>query len=836
MNLESSNSVLAERKESFEKSMAQLKSALKIAKSGKKDGVQKRARVDMAKDLADTIINEGYEIGNKEAHMIISVYKLADDGSGAYVGRASEVLEGIISRGVMPDTMIFNNIIDMFAKCRNSVNGNKMALHHLGRMKELGVIPDLLTYTSIITSSARLGKWNESISLLNEITTKHGIKPDRVIYTAVIKACSDSGRWREAILMLAKMKETGVPLDSAACNSAITACAVMAKWEAALKVFNFMKQESLEIDHYTYSALISAYDRGDQEHLIKDLYHEIMEITTNIKGADDETRNKFAAPLNTIIKYYARVGETASKGVEVYQRMIALEIARNEISYTTLITSLAKEKKHKLVVDLFKQVQKEIECDLIFLVANKAIAGSILHAAAYEKDWESVAYVLTLFTTVHRQHQKYRGGNEEAQIDAIDLFNLVLATACRTETYDVSRKIWILMETTGVPWNDESYTSMILAYKREGMWKEAMVLLDKWEEHSTISSSSKKVYSACISVLVESKKWQEALSVLDKMESKGVVPSEVTFNSAIEALDASEEYVRAELVFQSALRMEGVYSTWLLEETNNDDQGEFVTLDLHRLPVAVAKAAVRHVLSEMCTGRLAVANLVIITGRGRGTPSRFSSSTERGLMRSSVLDFLRRLGLPPEGLKNNAGRLIVRKTSLQRWFLEQERDDEEKRKMGTGAHGNLFLSVARAKKANLGDVRAVCPFSSATEPKIPADANKDTELEFQNTPSKCPAHSIAQAQGNQEDHKEKSGSTCPVHALENPSRSVETESKPKRVSFSRTQLQLEPTHVRCPAHEERQYSTNGKYSSHSDWVETEVERNQVLDSKCPARK
>ena len=38
MNLKSSNSVLAERKESFEKSMAQLKSALKIAKSGKKDG------------------------------------------------------------------------------------------------------------------------------------------------------------------------------------------------------------------------------------------------------------------------------------------------------------------------------------------------------------------------------------------------------------------------------------------------------------------------------------------------------------------------------------------------------------------------------------------------------------------------------------------------------------------------------------------------------------------------------------------------------------------------------------------------------------------------------
>ena len=69
----------------------------------------------------------------------------------------------------------------------------------------------------------------------------------------------------------------------------------------------------------------------------------------------------------------------------------------------------------------------------------------------------------------------------------------------------------------------------------------------------------------------------------------------------------------------------------------------------------------------------------------------------------------------------------ARNRRLRSWqasALEQERDDEEKRKMGTGAHGNLFLSVARAKKSNLGDVRAVCPFSSATEPKIPADAQE----------------------------------------------------------------------------------------------------------------
>lgn len=814
-SLQQSDMEVSERKESFQDSMVQLKAAFKDAKSGKSGG-KRRARMEEARGLADGIVTEGYEIGSKEAHMVISVYKLVDGGSGAYTGRASAVLDEMISRGVMPDTMIFNNIIDMYAKCRNGADGNKMALYNLYRMKELGVTPDLLTYTSIITSSAKLGKWKESISLLDEITTKHGIKPDRVIYTAVIKACSDSGRWKEAIMMLAKMKETGIPLDSAACNSVITACASVAKWEAALKVMNFMKQEGLTIDHYTYSAVISACDKGDQGHLIEKLYHEIVDKVVVNEGAGGR-RERFAAPLNTVIKYHARVGDASSKGVEVYQRMIDLDISRNEISYTTLITSLAKDKEHGLVVDIFKQVQKEVEGDLNYVVANKAIAGSILHAAAHEKDWEAVQFILKLFASVPRH--RYEHGTEEAQEDTIDLFNLVLAIACRTGSYEVTRSLWQLMELTGTPRNDDSYTAMILACKRGNMWEEAMEILDTWgEETSSMSSSSKKVYSACISVLVESKKWQEALSVLDKMETEGVIPSEVTYNSAIEALDASEEYVRAELVFQSALRMKGVYSTWLLEETCNDDEEErgFVTLDLHRLPIAVAKAAVRHALGEMCTGRLDVADLVVITGRGRGTPSRFSSNKTRGLMRSSVLDFLCRLDLAPEEVENNPGRLLLKEESLQQWFEEQERDDAEKRKIGSGAHGNLFLSVARAKKSNLGDVRAVCPFSSATAPEItsPQISPQINEEEDATPPSKCPAHSIFQ--NSETDNAmvaTKAGSPaasrCPAHSPQpekiQPESAAESE---------------------CPGHEAIETKESSQYPP--------VENESVTVNKCPA--
>lgn len=743
-----SEPAVSERKELLRDSMIELKLAFKIAKKDRN-----KKKIDEARGLADAIIANKYNIGNKDAHMIISAYKLADGGSGTYIGQASSVLDEMISSGVMPDTMIFNNVIDMLAKCRNGSDGHGMALHQLDRMKDLGVVPDLLTYTSIITSCARHDKWKESIQLLDEITTKHNIEPDRVIYTAVIKACSNSGRWREAILMLAKMRETGVPLDSAACNSVITACASAGKWEAALKVMQFMKREGIAIDHYTYSAAISACDEGGQSHLIESLYDEI------IAKLEEETsleKDRFAAPLNTIIKYYARVGEISSAGLEVYKRMIDLDINRNEISYTTLITYLAKEKHYDLIIDLFEQV-KEDQKDLEYLVANEAVAGSILHAAAHERVWEVVSYILKLYVSIHLQQGDISFNTDRAK-DATDLFNLVLAISCRKEHYEVSRGIWRLMEISGVHMNDDSYTYIILACKTECLWEEAMDILSAWGG-TPLSLSSKKVYSACISVLVESKAWQASVSILDEMETKGVTPSEVTYNSAIEALDASEEYVRAELVFQSALRMDGIYANWLAINSDDDpNEKTGITLDLHRLPIAVAKAALRHTLGEMSTGRMTVDDLVVITGRGRGTPSRFSKNQTRGLMRSSVLEFLLRMELITEEMADNPGRLLVRKESLQQWFLEQEQDDMEKRSAGS-AHGNLFLSVARAKKSNPGDIRAVCPFSSATEPKSVA---AQAPVEVRESPSKCPAHNGSSAPPKA-DASEAPASRCPAH-------------------------------------------------------------------------
>ena len=153
-------------------------------------------------------------------------------------------------------------------------------------------------------------------------------------------------------------------------------------------------------------------------------------------------------------------------------------------------------------------------------------------------------------------------------------------------------------------------------------------------------------------------------------------------------------------------------------------------MDLHNFPVAVAQAAVMHVLGEMCMGGIPVGDpLVIITGRGNHQHAK----GQRGVLKKELMELGVKLGLEllsdedvvqlPSSKSplssssqplssslplsssstsratiinsNNPGRLWLTKAATEAWLEKQKQDDEQRRALGSagGAHGNLFLQV-----------------------------------------------------------------------------------------------------------------------------------------------
>ena len=181
----------------------------------------------------------------------------------------------------------------------------------------------------------------------------------------------------------------------------------------ALKIKEVMCREGFEPDHYTYSALVSAFDKGDEGELVSSLFQDMVAMVESQPSRQD--RRKFTAPFNAVMKYHAGAGTTGA-GLHVFGTMAKLGVERNKITFTTLITSLVNNGDYESIIRIFKETPShENTC----LVANVAVAGSITRAAMELNDEETLMMVLDQFCTLHLV-----GKRDKRKLDeALGLFN-----------------------------------------------------------------------------------------------------------------------------------------------------------------------------------------------------------------------------------------------------------------------------------------------------------------------------------------------------------------------------------------------------------------------------
>ena len=191
--------------------------------------------------------------------------------------------------------------------------------------------------------------------------------------------------------------------------------------------------------------------------------------------------------------------------------MARLGVERNKISFTTLITSLANTGDYESVLRITETPNHEEIC----LVANTAVAGSIIRAALELDEGETVKSVLELFCSTHFEGKR----DSEKQEEALGLFNTVLARKSKEGAHEDCVKIMELMGQHGLAASEDSFAHLVLSCKMDGQWEEAMEIVEAFKNSK--GKSRIKVFSACISVLVEAKQWQGALSILDQMEVGG---------------------------------------------------------------------------------------------------------------------------------------------------------------------------------------------------------------------------------------------------------------------------------------------------------------------------
>lgn len=134
----------------------------------------------------------------------------------------------------------------------------------LAEMRRVGVDLDVATYNSavgVLSKSQQPLQWAYSLALLAEMRIE-GLIPNVITYTALISACEKGQQWTHALQLFRDMRQDSAEANRITFNSTISSCEKGQQWLRALALLPEMRQRSMKPDTITYNALISACSRG----------------------------------------------------------------------------------------------------------------------------------------------------------------------------------------------------------------------------------------------------------------------------------------------------------------------------------------------------------------------------------------------------------------------------------------------------------------------------------------------------------------------------------------------------------------------------------------------
>jgi pentatricopeptide repeat protein len=142
-------------------------------------------------------------------------------------------------------------------------------------MREAGLQPDAITYTTVMRVHAKYGEAAKALQLLQRMRAD-GVACSVITYLAVMDACSKGGAWESALQLLAEMRQAGVEPDIKVWNALLAALGRAQQLELMLKQYEAMKAAGAVANLSTYYTLTSAFAIAGRESSVDKLYSEAL--------------------------------------------------------------------------------------------------------------------------------------------------------------------------------------------------------------------------------------------------------------------------------------------------------------------------------------------------------------------------------------------------------------------------------------------------------------------------------------------------------------------------------------------------------------------------------
>ncbi|XP_057958689.1 pentatricopeptide repeat-containing protein At2g17525, mitochondrial [Malania oleifera] len=166
------------------------------------------------------------------------------------IGDGFKLLQLMKTRGVTPNTVIYNTLIHTL--CKNGKIGRARSL-----MSEIGE-PNNVTFTVLISGYCREENLVQALVLLEKCFNQ-GLIPDVITVTKVVEILCNVGRVTEAFEVLERVERKGGAVDVVAYNTLIKGFCRLGKVKVGHRLLKEMESKGCLPNAETYNVLISGF-------------------------------------------------------------------------------------------------------------------------------------------------------------------------------------------------------------------------------------------------------------------------------------------------------------------------------------------------------------------------------------------------------------------------------------------------------------------------------------------------------------------------------------------------------------------------------------------------
>lgn len=382
----------------------------------------------------------------------------------------------------------------------------------LQKMKEMGIKPNLTTYTNLITGYARAKDIKKCEEIFSLVKNQLQMRPNKFFYNSLMLAYAKNMKIQECDALIREMKDQG-----------------------------------LELDHVNYTTLLVAYKRAGLYSKCWDIYYEALG-----NSVADELMMSF------MIRICAATHD-AEKALKIHNAMEVKGFTQTVMNYNSLIFALSSRKKYaeKALEFFHKMKLSEVKPDLhtyVGVLRATSQLGDITTANDVIKEIKLLGYKINEHVC-NGLLRTYAGASRIKYVKSEHL-----------ETYIKDAwEIFKFMENEKIPINIQILNALLEVHTANH--KLEMVdglVIPLYQQYGIIMNQF--TYQHIFGMLIDLKKFDSIVALYQQMLNENIVPSQKILNIFLESgmrINNSDMIVEA---LEKITELEKTADPWLLRK------------------------------------------------------------------------------------------------------------------------------------------------------------------------------------------------------------------------------------------------------------------------------